>query len=152
MLTCLLTLIITYSYVHLLWCSRFSMFTCLDDRLLLCLLMIAYPLACMPSTLYAWTFWWLPTPMLKCFNDYMLTCIDIHMFEIHTHVHTCGSWNVYWLGGISDCVVGRTCTQMLKWLCLNVENIGILEECILRWLNAHMLVCSHDHMLVCSYG
>ena len=153
MLICSDTFMITCSYVHMLCWSHASMFTCLDNSMLPCLhaFIIAYPLACMPSSSNAWTLWWLPTPMLKCFNDCMLTCVDIHMFEIHTHVHTCGSWNVYWLGGISECVVGCTYAQMLRRLCLNAEDIGKLEVCVLGYLNTHMLVCSHDHMLVCSH-
>ena len=67
-------------------------------------------------------------------------------------MNTIGSGNVYWFGGINDCIVGRTCTQMLRRLCLNVEDIGRLEVCVIGCLNAHMFVYSHDHMLVCSHG
>ena len=132
-------------YDCMLLCSHVLLFTCLDDSMLPCLhaFIIAYPLACMPSSLNAWTLWWLPTSMLKCFNDCMLIYIDIHLFEIHTHVHTCGSWNVYWLGGISECVVGCTHAQMLRRFCLNDEDIRKLEVCVLGCLNTHMLVCSH---------
>ena len=103
MLICSDTFLIACSYVHMHCWSHAFMFTCLDDSrpLMYVIFLITYPLAYMPSSSYAQTYWWLPTPMLKYFDYCMLTCIDIYMFEIHTNVHTCGSWNVYWFGGIS---------------------------------------------------
>ena len=115
----------TYLDNHTLLCSHELMFTCFDD----CMLsdhMLTY--------LYAF--------MLICF-----TCIDIYMFDIHT----CGSLNVYKLGGISDCVMGCTCAQMLWQLFLNAEEIGRLEVCLLGCINGHMLLCYHDHNIVYSH-
>ena len=155
-------LLITCSHVYLLWWSHVPMFTYFDVHVFLC--SHASMLIC--SFVYLWLHTHSPVClrayMLGLFDDYLLLCWNALMITCShaliftclrsTHMCTRGSWNVYWLGGISDCVVGRTCTQMLKWLCLNVEDIGRLEECILRCLNAHMLIWSHDHMLVCSYG
>ena len=92
MLICLDTFMIGCSFVNMLRWSHAFKFIYHDDRVLphLHTLVITCPLTCMPSSLYAWTLWCLPTPILKCFNDRMLTCIDIHMFDIHTHVHTLG--------------------------------------------------------------
>ena len=123
--------------------SHTLMFTCFDDRMLPCLyaLMITcHLLVCRHSHMTG----------CKCFDDCMLTCVDIHMFDIHTRVHTRWLWNIYSLGGISDCVVGCTCAQILWWLCLYAEEIGRLKLCVLECLNANRLVCSHNHILVCS--
>ena len=97
------------------------MITCHNDRVLPCLhaSIINCLLACMPSSSYAWTFWWLPTLILKCFINRMLICIDIHMFDIHTHVHILG----WWLG--------------LKWLCsrksVHSNALMIFLECWDDW-------------------
>ena len=126
MLTCLLTLIITHFYftwvdVHMFWW-----------------LYAFRSYAYLPVCLHA--------HMLRRFDD-KLTCIDIYMFDIHT----CGSLNVYKLGGISDCVMGCTCAQMLWQLFLNAEEIGRLEVCLLGCINGHMLLCYHDHNIVYSH-
>ena len=153
------------SYAQTLFWLHAPMFTCIVDHMLLCshasmivgslmyvIFFITYPLAYMPSSSYAQTDWWLPTPMLKYFDYCMLTCIDIYMFEIHTNVHTCGSWNVYWFGGISDHVIGGTCAQMLRRLCLNAEESGRIEVCVLGCLNAQILTCLYGHMSTCLYA
>ena len=75
--------LIACSYVHMLYWSRASLFTCLDDSMLPCrhTLMVTCPLSCMPSSSYAWTHWWLPTPMLKCFVcSHALLIMCSHMY------------------------------------------------------------------------
>ena len=83
MLKCLLALMITSSYVHILWCSHNLIMTCYDDCMLLFLLdlTITYTYVVCPHAY-----------MFERFNDHMLThrcaccymlvaCLDHHDFE-----------------------------------------------------------------------
>ena len=76
--------LIACSYVHMLCWSHASKFTCLDDSMLpfLHTLLITCLLACMPSSSYACTHWWLPTPTLKCFvcsHALLIMCLRMYL-------------------------------------------------------------------------
>ena len=148
MLTWLLALMMTCSYVHLFWCSHASLFTCFNDRMLSCLhvLMITCPLTCMPSCLYTWTLWWLLAPIFKWFNDCMHTCID---FICLISMHMCPHFD-------DEMSIG----SKVKWLCYRtfVQSNALMivreywGDCEIWGMCTWVFKCSKTHRLVCSHA
>ena len=107
MLTCLLALMITCFYVHVLWWS----YTYINYRMLPCLhaLIRTCPFACMPWCSCAQTILWLHAPMFTWFVNHMLLCSHASMIECFSvyilwwsHAHFPVPLQAYVLGCFDD--------------------------------------------------
>ena len=125
MLTWLLALVITHSYVHMLRWSY--MLPCLDALTITCLHV------CMPPHKYVWMLWWSHADMPLCSHAHIflhacpLTCLHASMI-VCSHVHMIDFSHAW----ILTCLNAH---MLMPW-----------------WSHAPMLTCLDDHLLPCSHA
>ena len=124
-LTCLLALMIIWSYVYLLWWSH------------------AYVLVC----LHAYMLGLLDDDQLLCWNPLMIACSHALIFtcliSTHMYTHLDDEMSI----GLKAKVIVYLHFRELNCFDDCAWTIGRMKVCVLGCLNTHLLVCSLDHIL-----
>ena len=126
MFLCSCVLIFTCFYVHMLWWSYTSMFTYFDDGILLCLYALmrnVHLSICLNAHMLGHFYDWI----LPCYHASLITSIYVHMPQ-------------WWSASLFTCFDDHmsTCLYAFEIICLDALMITDYYFEMLQWLHAHM--------------